>query len=487
MIRERIVLARRVYQAADLGCVAASFLAAHAIRGLWDGETLQAAGLRIGPFEHLAPLGRVSWILLFALPLYGASFSLHGLYRSHRGRSLSWLLGRILRACAIALGLLLVVLYLLHAVYYPRSFFVLFGILAPSLVTLERAAVLALLLALRRRGRNLRFALVAGTGACARRIQERIERTQAQGLTLVGFLDEDPARKGARVAGTEILGSAADLEGILHGRVVDEVFYTLPLSEAHEATLLACFDACRRLGVGFRVVPDLFPEGEAVSVRPSVDEFLGVPLLSFSSVPAHPVLFLLKGAFDLAASAVLLLALSPLLVVVTALVKATSPGPVLFRQRRAGLNGREFELFKFRTMVAGADAMRDDLLDHNEMSGPVFKIRDDPRVTRIGRFLRVTSLDELPQLLNVVRGEMSLVGPRPLPVYEARKITGSKRRRLSMRPGITCFWQISGRNEIDFDRWMEMDLEYIDAWSPWLDLKILLKTIPAVLKRRGAS
>lgn len=171
---------------------------------------------------------------------------------------------------------------------------------------------------------------------------------------------------------------------------------------------------------------------------------------------------------------------------IAALIKLTSPGPVLFAQTRAGLNGRPFRLYKFRSMIQGAEKLQDKLQDRNEMSGPVFKIANDPRLTRVGRFLRRTSLDELPQLWNVLRGDISLVGPRPLPAYEVKKFKLREQRRLSVMPGITCLWQISGRNEVGFDEWMRLDMRYIDTWSLWLDIKILLLTIPAVLVQRGA-
>ncbi|HYG61833.1 MAG TPA: sugar transferase, partial [Thermoanaerobaculia bacterium] len=196
---------------------------------------------------------------------------------------------------------------------------------------------------------------------------------------------------------------------------------------------------------------------------------------------------MLKRALDVALASLLLLLALPAVGLVAALIKLTSGGTVLFRQTRCGLNGRFFTLYKFRTMVEDAEERRNALLHLNEMNGPVFKLRSDPRVTWFGRFLRRFSLDELPQLWNVLRGDMSLVGPRPPIPEEVARYQRWQRRRLAMKPGLTCLWQISGRNNVDFDRWMQLDLEYIDSWSPMLDFKILLKTIPAVLSGRGAS
>jgi len=192
--------------------------------------------------------------------------------------------------------------------------------------------------------------------------------------------------------------------------------------------------------------------------------------------------------FDVALASVLLVLLSPLLLsIAVAILVSTPGGPVIFRQRRAGLHGRQFWMLKFRSMQIGADEIKATLADYNEMDGPAFKMSNDPRVTRFGRFLRKTSLDELPQLWNILRGDMSFVGPRPVPVEEVEQYEPWQRRRLSMKPGLTCLWQVSGRNELTFDEWMRLDLEYIDNWSLWLDLKIAIKTIPAVLLGRGAK
>jgi exopolysaccharide biosynthesis polyprenyl glycosylphosphotransferase len=219
----------------------------------------------------------------------------------------------------------------------------------------------------------------------------------------------------------------------------------------------------------------------------AIDELDGVPLLTFTTSPSSPLQLLLKRILDVAHSALLMLLGLPVLLLVALAIKVTTRGNVLFRQTRCGLNGRTFTLYKFRTMVEGAEARQPDLLHLNEMDGPVFKLREDPRVTALGRFLRKFSLDELPQLWNVLRGDMSLVGPRPPIPEEVARYERWQRRRLAMKPGLTCLWQVSGRNELDFQQWMELDLEYIDTWSPWLDFKILLKTIPAVISGRGAS
>jgi exopolysaccharide biosynthesis polyprenyl glycosylphosphotransferase len=213
----------------------------------------------------------------------------------------------------------------------------------------------------------------------------------------------------------------------------------------------------------------------------------GVPIVTICSGPPSGWQLLAKRLIDMCGSAMLLIALAPLLMIVALLIKLDSPGPVFYTQQRVGLNRRHFKLFKFRTMAAGADKQQAMLEGLNEKDGPIFKIKDDPRITRIGRFLRHYSLDELPQLFNVFKGEMSLVGPRPMSLRDVQRIDIRwHRRRFSVKPGITCLWQVNGRSDVSFDHWVRMDLEYIDKWSLGLDMKILLKTIPAVVKGSGA-
>ncbi len=240
---------------------------------------------------------------------------------------------------------------------------------------------------------------------------------------------------------------------------------------------------CEEQGVNVRVVLNFFPNRIS---KLAVEDLEGIPMLAFSSAPSAMAPLAGKRVFDVVVSALALLLMSPLLILIAIAIKLDSPGPVFFRQRRVGLSGREFRLYKFRSMSHDAEARLSELRSRNEMDGPVFKMRDDPRVTRVGRLLRKTSLDEFPQFLNVLRGEMSVVGPRPPLPSEVRLYERWQRRRLSVKPGITCTWQVSGRNEIDFARWMDLDLHYIDNWSLWHDLKIVLLTIPAVVFGRGA-
>jgi exopolysaccharide biosynthesis polyprenyl glycosylphosphotransferase len=264
--------------------------------------------------------------------------------------------------------------------------------------------------------------------------------------------------------------------------VIDQVLIAPSPSQLDRVNRLLA--RCREDGVMAGVVLSFLASG---GNQVTLDRFDGTPLLTYSTAPADEVLLGIRRVLDVLLASAVLLLLSPLMLVVALAIKLTAPSaPVFYRQLRAGLRGRRFEVVKFRSMVPGADTLKPALEPYNEMDGPAFKMSNDPRVTALGAFLRRTSIDELPQLWNVLRGDMSFVGPRPVPVEEADRYEPWQRRRLSMKPGLTCLWQVSGRNELSFDEWMRLDLDYIDRWSLWLDAKILLKTIPAVLSGRGA-
>ncbi len=264
---------------------------------------------------------------------------------------------------------------------------------------------------------------------------------------------------------------------------VDEVLVALPLDK-RRGLIEKIVEVCEEQGILVRVRTDLF---NLKIARSQVDNVEGVPVVTIRSGPEDGWPLVVKRVIDVIVSAAMLALLSPLLLLIAALIRLDSPGPVLFRQVRMGLNRRRFEVLKFRTMTNEADSRQSALESMNEADGPVFKIKNDPRVTRFGAFLRHFSIDEFPQLINVLKGEMSLVGPRPLPLRDVARIdTQWHKRRFSVKPGLTCLWQVNGRSDVNFERWVRMDLEYIDTWSLKLDLKILLKTIPAVLRGSGA-
>jgi len=312
---------------------------------------------------------------------------------------------------------------------------------------------------------DIRHVAVVGSGPPALEFARTIDTHRIWGLNLVGVFHRDEAR------------------GLLERGGIDELILVIDQESLDEFT--ETFLLCEELGVTARVVLNFFPHSIA---RMELHEFDGFPLLSFSTTPTNEALMFVRRILDIVLATVIVGIFGPLLMLPTALlIKLTSPGPVLFRQKRCGLNGRQFVMYKFRSMFDRSEHLRGDLDSLNEMDGPVFKSSRDPRVTTIGKIIRRFSIDELPQVFNVLHGDMSLVGPRPPLPEEVARYERWQRRRLSMKPGMTCLWQISGRNEVSFEDWMKLDLTYIDNWSLLLDLKILLKTVPVVLLGRGAK
>lgn len=429
-------------------------------------------------YEGLAmvavPLG---WFLVFNMLIH---------YDANRFTTLKSQVIEIVKAMTVTSLLLLLV----GAMFYIRMvtplIVSLFLICCTALLIGSRVVVRALLRIVRRSGRNARHLLIIGETAKAYELADRIESRRELGYVIEGFLFDEGGSTGhlSRIeVRWKVLGPVAGLRRLLERGVIDEVMFCLPLRENFP---LACdvVGLCNDLGVVVRLVPDL--GNMQMLSRTQVEDFEGDQVVTFFRENLLFHLFI-KRLMDLAGSALLLVLLSPLLLVTAAAVKFTSPGPVFFGQERVGMNKRRFRLLKFRSMVADAEKRKTELAHLNEMDGPVFKIRKDPRVTRVGAILRKFSIDELPQLINVLRGEMSLVGPRPPLWSEVDLYDWSDRRRLSIKPGITCLWQVSGRNDLTFEEWMTLDRKYIDNWSVWLDLKILLMTIPVVLRGKGAS
>jgi exopolysaccharide biosynthesis polyprenyl glycosylphosphotransferase len=363
------------------------------------------------------------------------------------------------------------------------SFLALFWILSFAFLVTVRFIARYMLGMLRRRGRNLRFMLMLGTNARSIEFAKRIESKPELGYQVLGFVDDSPAREEFWTSGYKVCCELANLSEYLRRNVVDEVSMYLPLRSFYKQAAQVAMQ-CEQHGIIMRFDSDIFNLKIAQS---HMDAFDGDPQIIAHSSGFAGWPFLFKRTIDLVVSFVLVLLLVPLFLTVAVLVRLTSPGPVFFKQKRVGLNKRQFIMYKFRTMVPNAERIQEELLHLNEMSGPVFKIRNDPRMTPFGRMLRKTSIDELPQLFNVLKGDMSLVGPRPIPLRDYQFFNEDwQRRRFSVRPGITCLWQVGGRNSIPFERWMELDMEYIDQWSLWLDLKILVRTIPALLRGTGA-
>jgi exopolysaccharide biosynthesis polyprenyl glycosylphosphotransferase len=330
-------------------------------------------------------------------------------------------------------------------------------------------------------GRRPKDTLIVGTGPRAQRLSQELVALGADDFRIVGYVDHADFRPASQ-DGVPYLGTPDVLEGILMRSAVDEVLITLPIKSAY-TEIQEILECCRRVGVRAQYLADLF---DPVHGRPA--RMGDRPSLVQAPPAPEGWALVSKRLIDLVSATVITVVLCPILVGAALAVRLSGPGPILFGQDRYGYNRRLFRMYKFRTMVADAEMLQVELESRNEASGPVFKIRQDPRITRVGRFLRRTSIDELPQLFSVIRGDMSLVGPRPLPVRDVHRFTeGALMRRFSVRPGLTCLWQIGGRNNVGFDEWIRLDLKYIDEWSLLLDLIILIRTVPAVVRGTGAS
>jgi exopolysaccharide biosynthesis polyprenyl glycosylphosphotransferase len=434
----------------------------------------------------LVPPGFTPVALLPLAIVHQIVLSGHGLHSQLRYVPWTDLLRRVFWAW-LRISLTVVLIDFLWPERMPRAGVLVFC--AAFLVALvgERFLTMGLRRFLRQRGRNLRYIVVAGTGAAAASAARAFTGDAGYGLRLAGFLAPTEPRAGQsvgrdRVLPGRVLGSYRDIEALVREHVIDELVIADP--DASLATIAGLVESCRTLGLRTHVVADFLP-GSWRGV--DAMDLHGDIVVSLTPFPHDVFGLTIKRAMDILIAGAALVALAPLFLLIALLVKLDSPGPVFFTQWRIGLNGRRFRFSKFRSMRADAEAHLPRLLKDNEMDGPVFKMRDDPRITRVGRVLRRFSIDELPQLWRVLVGDMSLVGPRPLMPHEIAGHDSWQRRRLSMRPGLTCLWQVSGRNHIDFDSWMRLDLEYIDQWSLGLDLRILARTVPAVLSGRGAS
>ena len=450
----------QLHQVIDLVVMMVCLYLAHTIRRLLGEEFDLRRTVMFR--EQLLLAGAVIVIGHYALKA-------HGFYQLTIGRTPARVFWNAARAMGVCILIVFAGLRVLDVRYVNIGTVFLFGTLSAGALWVFDMAWQSLTTLSGSLRRNQRVAVLVGS--------------QAENQELVGLIHRHP-EWGINVLAQLNLGvqRADDLEKVLRDKPVDVVIFTSGksfLDEVESAIL-----ACEVEGVEAWLVADFVRTSIS---RPTMDELMGKPMIVFRSAPDVSWALLFKRVFDRIGAAVLLVALSWLLVLIALVIKFSSRGPVLFRQQRCGVRGRVFVMNKFRSMVTDAEQRRAELMAFNEMDGPVFKIAKDPRVTWIGRILRRTSLDELPQLFNVLRGEMSLVGPRPLPVHEVKQFKNPwQRRRLSMKPGITCLWQIAGRNKIGFEEWMRLDLQYIDSWSLWLDFIILLKTIPVVLTGRGA-
>jgi len=404
------------------------------------------------------------------------------LWSSRRSGMFGAFLAAVVRAAGQALVITVFVMVFVTPQWVNTYFLTAFFIGTILLMATVRGATHVVYRLRRSRGQDLRHVLFIGASDRTRQFAAEVRRQP--GYVAEGFLDDDAER--AREFDTpnlKYLGTCRDFDRILDERHIDEVYISLTLASFY-TTIEQIVQRCEQRGLDAHVKADFFQLQHARNLPMYVGD---IPILSLTTVPENQVDLALKRALDFVVSSILLVVLAPAFCAIAIVIKIQSPGPVFFLQERVGQNQRRFKMFKFRSMVANAEELRKDLENKNEADGPVFKIRQDPRITPFGRFIRKYSIDELPQLINVWRGEMSLVGPRPPIASEVEQYAWEQRRRLSVKPGMTGLWQVSGRSDIGFRQWVEMDLAYIDSWSFWLDIVILFRTFRVVLEGKGAA
>jgi len=466
------------YLAADALLALASFALAYWARS-------QAHSLR-----PLFPPSYYSGIVALAVGLWIAVGVVIGIYREIREEDMRRAFTDPLKVGLVAATLLFALLSALKIEDISRLLLGFYAVLDLMAMILFRLAARRMGEPLRRAFAGLRYFLVVGDTPDAIEIARTIEANESRGMKLFGFIQLGAPANTVTHFQPSSSGLVREypvyplekLPELLRQQVIDEVLFGVSKDDLEK--LEETFLLCEEEGVKTRVLLSFFPH---VISKVRLERLREKPLLTFSTTPENEDLLLLKRVLDFLMAAVFLIVLSPIFLVLALLIKLTSRGRILYRQTRCGLGGRKFTVYKFRSMRADADLLRDELRALNEMDGPVFKIRNDPRCTPVGRFMRKFSLDELPQLFNILKGDMSFVGPRPPLPEEVQKYELWQRRRLRMQPGLTCLWALEGRSTLNFNRWMELDLEYIDHWSPSLDWKIILKTIPVVLLGRGAS
>jgi len=420
------------------------------------------------------------WLYILLIAIWLILFDVFDIYSHRSAHTPIRTLGILVRVNLVGIMLAFFMFYILRIQHIPRALILLYA-------AINFAAMWAKEMILwygEPRWQKPRNLLLVGEPDEFADFVQRILASRSWSQRIVGMLTPGVLHASARASGgldsIPILGSTADLPRILHEQSIDYVV----LNPSHErfTEIQQIITTCETEGVETWLLGSFFKTSIA---RAQVDEFQDLPMLIFSTTPAVSWALILKRLIDLVGGVMLIVLTAPIMAGAVLAIKLTSPGPAIFRQRRCTLHGRQFWMYKFRTMVTEAEQLRAELTPLNEMSGPVFKMKNDPRVTSVGRFLRRYSIDELPQLINVLRGEMSLVGPRPPIPSEVKDYEGWHRRRLSMRPGLTCLWQTAGRNALPFEDWMKMDLQYIDNWSLGLDLRILVKTPLAIVRGTG--
>jgi exopolysaccharide biosynthesis polyprenyl glycosylphosphotransferase len=494
MIKEQNQIFRRVQLLSDLFLVTASFFIGYFLRDkILDINPMNL----LGGFLRYEKLASFSYYAVYIglLPvlviIWGGLLTYFGMYKFSGVPRISQAFLIIFKTTLVGFIIFGSYVFILRMQEDISRLFIGFTFLSSAvLISTEKIVLFYAYKAISKRNKSFRSALIifrriiiVGTNKRTKKFIELINNNPDWGIKIFGILDMDASKKGKTIAGYNVLGILDDIPEIIHNNVIDEIVFIVPRSwlSKIEDKMLYCESAGLKVYLAVNLFDFKFSKAKQTDLQ-------GFPLLAFDSTPDNLGLLFMKRIIDFTVTGIGFFALLPVYAIIAIMIKATSSGPVFYKQLRCGLHGRRFMFYKFRTMVENAEMKLKEIIEYNEMEGPVFKMTDDPRITKIGKLLRKFSLDELPQLWNVLKGDMSLVGPRPPLPREVENYDNWQRRKLSMRPGITCLWQAGGRNDItDFKEWMRLDLEYIDNWSLGLDFRILLKTIPVVLLGTGAK
>lgn len=427
-------------------------------------------------YSAFFPISLALTILLLGI------YKLNGVYNQPRGASWFDEMYRLMTGTATGIILIVfVIVFLFRPLFYSRLIFFYAGVLITIFLSTSRLAKRMVRNRLRRRGLGVDRLLIVGAGEVGRTVMRHVVAQPSLGYHVVGFVDDDPEKGKTDIGRFKAYGSTGNIPRLVKELAIDEVIITLPWM--YHRKIVSIIAQCEREHVRARIVPDMF---QMTLSHLNVEDLSGIPMIGVQEISIGSGQMLFKRAMDVTISSVGLIIFLPFFFLVALLIKLDSPGAVFFTQIRVGKGEHLFACYKFRSMREGAEKELEELRELNEADGPIFKIRDDPRITRMGRFLRRTSLDELPQLFNVLMGHMSLVGPRPAPPSEVQRYQPWHKRRLEVAPGMTGLWQVSGRSELSFDEMVLLDLYYIENWSPVLDLQIMLRTFPTLLTGQGA-
>ncbi len=428
------------------------------------------------PYQSFIPISLAMTALLLGI------YKLSGVYNQPRGASWFEEVYRLITGTATAIVLIVfVIVFFFRPLFFSRLVFLYAGILITIFLGISRLAKRIVYLHLRKRGLGVDRLLIVGAGEVGRTVMRNVVAQPSLGYHVVGFVDDDPDKGDTDIGRFKALGNTSNIPRLVKDKAIDEVIITLPWM--YHRKIVSIISQCEREQVGVRIVPDMF---QMTLSHLDTEDLGGIPMIGVRDISIGRSQLFFKRAADLIISLAGLILLFPVFLLLAIIIRLDSPGPVVFRQIRVGKDEQLFPCYKFRSMREGADEEKHQLMERNEVNGPTFKMRKDPRITAVGRFLRRSSLDELPQLFNVLLGHMSLVGPRPAIPSEVQRYQPWHRRRLEVSPGMTGLWQVSGRSALTFDEMVLLDLYYIENWSPLLDLQILLRTIPQVFLGDGA-